>query len=145
MKSVFFNSELRKQRFLQRKVLGNKVCNKQIMNKKSCPRIYFLICTSVLSLPFIRLFISFCKKYFQLLLHFALTSWVCCLQISALQIVFNCSLVSYIFLYTYLYQPDPQQSITLPSFGRSTGYNTKIYFRKDYVYAALNQFGFRLG
>ena len=77
--------------------------------KISCPRIYFLICASVLSLPFIRLLIGFLKKC---LLHIAQTSWVCCLQIIALKTAYFHSgvLVSHVFFSTHLYQLDPQHN-----------------------------------
>ena len=82
---TFFISKLKKQTFLHHKVLENFVTSKS-WTKISCPRIYFLICTSDLSLPFIRLFIGFLKKYFQWLLHCSQLSWVCCLQVSTFEI-----------------------------------------------------------
>ena len=98
----FFTSKKKKQSFLHRKVLGK---SSKSWIKISCPRIYILICTLVLSLLFIRLFIGFLKKYFQRLLHFTQASWVCCLQISTLQIeqLFSTLVFSFLRLSLYLF------------------------------------------
>ena len=63
----FFNSKDKKQIFLHSKVLGNKVCNKQIVNKNKLPwnifshlHISFII--AIYFISFIRLFVGFLKK-----------------------------------------------------------------------------------
>ena len=102
--------------------------------KISCPRIHFLICKSALSLPFIKIFIGLLKKY---ILHkqveYALHKSAYCWWSSFFSLW---CLVSHVFLYTHLYQPDPQHNHNTAQFDRGTVCNTTIYFRnaKDSSY-----------
>ena len=119
--------------------------------KISCPRMYFLICTSVLSLPFIRLFIGFLKKHLQRLLHFVQASEYAAYKslhcrLSSLFSLWY--LVSHVFLSTHLYQPDPQHKHNTDQFwqGYWLLHNDLLpECPRLFVYAALDQFGFRFG